>query len=126
MLALVALVASGCGDDDFKNKPRPPVPLQITGVITERSVTISPDAFGAGPVVITVSNQTRGSHDLTLEGPRVSERVGPVNPSDTATIQKSLPEGRYTVSADSGGRITPGKITVGAERQNGSGDLLLP
>ncbi|MBA2506735.1 MAG: hypothetical protein H0V29_12475 [Thermoleophilaceae bacterium] len=105
------------------------MPLQITGVITDRSVTISPDGFGAGPVVITIANETKDSHTLTLEGPRVSERVGPINPADTAAIQKTLPEGEYTVTtatANDEGDIDPGKIKVGPERESGSGELLLP
>lgn len=127
MCAAVALAATGCGGGgDFKNEPRPPVPLQITGVITAKRVTISPDAFGAGPVVITVSNQTRRSHTLRLEGPEISERVGPVNPSDTAAIQKTLPQGEYTMSADSDSGITPATISVGPERKDASGQLLLP
>lgn len=106
------------------------MPLQITGVITDKSVTISPDAFGAGPVVITVANETKDSHTLTLEGPRVSERVGPVQPADTAAIQKTLPEGEFTITAGSSGNdddeIEPAEIEVGPERESGSGDLLLP
>ncbi|MBA3300764.1 MAG: hypothetical protein H0T15_02755 [Thermoleophilaceae bacterium] len=105
------------------------MPLQITGVITARSVTISPDSFGAGPVIITVANETKDSHTLTLKGPRASERVGPINPSDTAAIQKTLAEGKYTVSAASSGNeddIADAEIKVGPKRESGSGDLLLP
>jgi hypothetical protein len=68
LLALCALAAvfTACGDDDFENKPRPPVPKQLTGVITDEKVTISPDKLGAGPVVITVSNQAKGPHTISL------------------------------------------------------------
>ena len=62
-----ALALAGCGEDDFENEPRPPVPVQLTGVITQEKVTVSPNELGAGPVVITVSNQTKASHTLTLE-----------------------------------------------------------
>ena len=96
--AAVAVALAGCGGgEDFKNEPRPPVPLQLTGVITKDKVTISPSKVGAGPVVITVSNQTGKSHTLTLDGQGVQERVGPINPLDTAQLQKTLEPGRYTV-----------------------------
>src|SRR5438445_426268 len=100
--AAVALAITGCGGGkDFANKPRPPVPLQLTGVITKAKVTISPNKVGAGPVVITVSNQTQQSRTLTLDGNGIQERVGPINPLDTATLQKTLKPGRYTVTAGS-------------------------
>ena len=62
-----AIALGGCGGGKgFANHPRPPVPLQLTGVITNAKVTISPNKVGAGPVVITVSNQT--SQSRTLRG----------------------------------------------------------
>ena len=127
-----------CGGSDFQDKPRPPVPLQITGVITAGRVTISPDKFGAGPVVITVSNQTQSSHTITLTGPdcsapggeSVEERVGPVNPLDTATLQKTLKPGHCIVKAGSEEAVTreiqPASITIGPARASARNKLLLP
>ena len=130
---VAVLSLAGCGgDDDFENKPRPPVPLQLTGVITEERVTVSPDEVGAGPVVITVSNQTNESRTLTLEGgPRnIQERVGPINPLDTATIQKTLTQGAYTVKAGSEKAVTreikPAELKIGAPRKSASDRVLLP
>jgi len=132
-VALFALVLalSGCGgDDDFANKPRPPVPLQLTGVITKQKVTISPNKIGAGPVVITVSNQTSQSRTLTLDGNGIQERVGPINPLDTAQLQKTLKPGTYTVKAGSeaaqAATIEPATLVIGKERKSASGEVLLP
>src|SRR3954462_12110919 len=98
--ALVALALAGCGGGkDFANKPRPPVPLQLTGVISQGKVTISPNKVGAGPVVITVSNQSGQKRTLTLEGNGIQESVGPINELATAQLQKTLTPGRYTVKA---------------------------
>jgi hypothetical protein len=128
-MAVVAL--SGCGGGkDFANKPRPPVPLQLTGVITKAKVTISPNKVGAGPVVITVSNQTGQSRTLTLDGQGLQERVGPINPLDTAQLQKTLKPGRYTVTAGSeqatAKSIAPATLVIGKERASGSDKVLLP
>ena len=128
--SLAALGYAGCGGKDFENEPRPPIAVALTGVITESQVTISPDQLGAGPIVLTISNQTDESHTVTLEGEELPpEEVGPINPRDTAAIQKTLSEGTYTVSAESSGvfsEIQPATIRVGDERESGSDDLLLP
>ena len=130
LAAGAAALVVGCGGDDFENKPRPPVPLQLTGVITADRVTISPRNVGAGPVIITVSNQTDQSHTVTLDGEGIRERVGPVNPADTATIQKTLPTGLYEVRAGSTEavpeEIAPGLLVVGPKRPSASDKTLLP
>lgn len=131
VLAAALLVAAGCGGGkDFANDPRPPVPLQLTGVITQQKVTISPNKVGAGPVVITVSNQTQQSRTLTLDGNGIQERVGPINPLDTATLQKTLTPGRYTVTAGSEAAtaqsVRPATLVIGKERQSASDKVLLP
>lgn len=135
MLAFCAasFAMTACGEDDFENEPRPPTPIQLTGVITEEKVTVSPAEVGAGPVVITISNQTENSHTVTLEstsGGTVKEEVGPINPLDVATIQRTLDQGQYTVKAGSEAaverEIEPATLNIGAERESGSDDLLLP
>ena len=127
-LSIPGLVA--CGDDDFENEPRPPVPVQLTGVISAERLTVSPNKVGAGPVVITVSNQTEDSHTVTLEGEGLRERVGPINPEGTAAIQKTLPPGRYSVAAGSNAavdeEIRPATLVIGPPRKSASDELLLP
>lgn len=126
----LSAVASGCGGEDFENKPRPPAPIQLTGVIQSAKVTVSPNKVGAGPVLITISNQTDAAHTVTLEGSTVKERIGPVQPEDTATIQKTLARGDYEVRAGSDvavpKEIQPAKLTITKERRNSSNDLLTP
>lgn len=129
--AAVAIALAGCGSGkDFANKPRPSVPLQLTGVITTQKVTISPRIVGAGPVVITVSNQTAQSRTLTLDGNGIQEHVGPINPLDTAQLQKTLTPGRYTVTAGSEAatarQIAPATLLIGKERKSASDQVLLP
>lgn len=127
----MCIAIAGCGGGkDFENNPRPPVPLQLTGVITQKSVTVSPRKVGAGPVVITVSNQTSESHTLTLDGQGIQERVGPINPLDTAQIQKTLKPGTYQVKAGSekatDSTIQAATLKIGKERASGSDKVLLP
>src|SRR3954471_20475324 len=130
-LAMVAFALAGCGGGkDFANKPRPPVTLELTGVITKNKVTISPRKVGAGPVVITVSNQSGASRTLTLDGNGIQESVGPINPLDTAKLQKTLKPGRYTVKAGSEAAtaktIRQEILVIGKERASASNKVLLP
>src|SRR5436190_24259355 len=123
--AAVAIALVGCGGGkDFANKPRPPVPLQLTGVITQGKVTISPNKVGAGPVVITVSNQSGQQRMLTLEGNGIQESVGPINELATAQLQKTLAPGRYTVRAGSEAAtahaIRAATLLIGKERKSAS------
>lgn len=132
MLLLLGAVGSlaGCGGDDFENKPRPPVALTLTGVVQDSGVTISPNNRGAGPFLITISNQTDQAHTLTLEGESVEQTVGPVQPQDTATIQATLEQGTYEVRAGSpravSKEIPPAELVVGPKRDSSSDQLLLP
>ncbi len=129
--ALALLGFAGCRSEDFRNEPRPPTPVQLTGVITEQRVTISPNVVGAGPITLLVSNQTDRSHTVSLQGRGVNEVVGPINPLDTATIQSTLGrQGTYRVRAGSpvatAQQIAPGRLVVGLGRQSGRDDVQLP
>jgi hypothetical protein len=132
---VVGVAVAGCGGDDFENEPRPAVAVELTGVIQTKKITISPDKVGAGPVLITISNQTDEAHTVTLEGAppngeQIEERVGPINPLDTATIQKTLPQGTYEVRAGSdiavASDIRAAELRVGRPRKDSSDRLLLP
>jgi hypothetical protein len=129
-LAVVAALLAGCGEDDFKNEARAPVRLALTGVIQDDKVTVSPARIGAGPVEITISNQTDSERTITLEGESITEQEGPVLPGDTATIQKTLPPGSYEVRAGSEKavrkEIQPAVLEIGKKRKNSNSELLLP
>ena len=152
--AALMLAVAGCGGDDkFKNEPRPPVPTQLTGVITTEEVTVSPDTVPLPPeqgqqearvelptpIILIVSNQTDASHTITLSGqPRdrklkaIQAETPQINPGDTAQIQQTLPPGTYEVRAGTMGavdpedQIAPATLTVNPNRQTSSDDTLLP
>ena len=129
-MALAVVLLAGCGGEDFKNEARAPIRVALTGEIQDDAVTVSPSKVGAGPVEITISNQTDAVHSITLEGDSITEREGPVAPGDTTTIQKTLAPGSYQVKAGSTQavvkEIRPAVLRIGKERQNSNNDLLLP
>ena len=130
LLAGAAAAIAGCGQEDFKNQPRPAAPISLTGVIQDRGVTVSPSREGAGPLTITISNQTDEAHTVTLEGEEVEETVGPIQPQDTGTIQKTLKPGSYEVRAGSPvattQQIPSAQLTIAGARKDSSDRLLLP
>ena len=128
-VAVAALLVAGCGEDDFANEPRTPVRVELTGVIQEDKVTVSPAKVGAGPILITISNQTERARTITLEGGQVREQVGPVRPLEAETITKTLEPGEYEVRAGSPRavrrEIEPAVLSIGRQRR-ASNDELLP
>lgn len=130
--AALILAAAGCGDDDFANDPRPPTAVELSAVIRDDGVAISPTREGAGPIRIVFANQTDRAHTVTVEGEDIIERTAPIQPQDTATIQKTLTPGSYEVRAGSNravdiqDQIRPATLTIGPERTESNNDLLLP
>ena len=129
-MVAAAAVLGGCGEDDFENEARAPVRIALTGVIQDDEVTVSPAKVGAGPVEITISNQTDSERTVILEGESITEDGGAVMPGDTVTLQKTLEPGSYEVRAGSEKavrkEIRPAILEIGRKRRNSNNELLLP
>jgi hypothetical protein len=125
-------VLAGCGGGkQFADKSRPPAPLQLNGVITKDGVSISPNKLGAGPVVISISNQTPVSHTLELDGgTNAPVTTAPIAPTDVGTIQATLEKGVYTVKAGSQKavvkQLTPARLVIGKARRDSNDEVGLP
>lgn len=132
VLVAVAALAVGCGGGkNFQAKPRPPATIQLTGVITDQGVTVSPNRVGAGPVQILVSNQTQQAHTLTLDGANIQPvESRPIDPTDTGGITRSLAPGVYTVRAGTAEavkkQLSPARIVIGKARPDSNDQVGLP
>jgi hypothetical protein len=131
LLAMGGSIFAGCGgEEDFANDPRPAAPVQLTGVITEKGVTVSPDRVGAGPIILLISNQTDEARTVTLDGGGTTDTVGPVNPQDVAKLQQTVETGDYTVKAGAAKAVAkelePATLRVGKPRKSSSDQVLLP
>jgi hypothetical protein len=123
--ALVAVLAiAGCGRNDFKNDPRPPIPAEVSVKIATDGVVVSPKEFGAGLVNFTVANLTSQTGSLVIRGP-VNAESDAMGPSDTQTIKVQVKSGSYEASSNGIG-VRPFRFTVGPERPTGQNQLLLP
>jgi hypothetical protein len=121
---VIALAAAGCGRDDFKNDPRPPVPAEVAVKIAGDGVGVSPKTFGAGLVVFTAANLTNQAGSLAIHGP-VSASTSEIPPGGTGSVKVDMKTGSYEASVD-GIALRPFRFTVGPERPSGQNDLLLP
>jgi hypothetical protein len=129
----VLLAVAGCGGGgDYANKPRPPAPINVTAAITNSRVNVSPERFGAGPIVLIISNQSSSAQKVIFQ----TEELGgsqpgrkfdttPINPRATATLKVDVREGSWKLGTDDGG-IRAAAVTVGRKRKSSQGDLLLP
>jgi hypothetical protein len=121
---VTALVVAGCGRDDFKNDPRPPIPVEVSVKIAKDGVVVSPKEFGAGIVNFTIANLTTEPGTLAIHGP-VDADSSEIPPTGTGTIKVAMKTGSYEASV-SGFAARPFSFTVGTERPSGQNVLLLP
>jgi hypothetical protein len=140
IFAVLALTAAGCGGGTtFANKPRPPIPVNLTVYINNARVSVSPSSVGAGPVLFIVSNAADQTVSLNIgnsEGSSIGT-TGPINPQSTAQVTIDFRDpGKYTVSAGKTGKtqaeqnqpssISSATLHIGKQRPNGSNQLLQP
>jgi hypothetical protein len=132
--AIAAAVAlAGCGATaDSRSDPRPPSPIVLTASISDQRVSVSPRRFGAGPISLIVTNQTKTAQRVTLEsveaagqGPGLKQETAPISPRDTATLKADVDPGRYSVHV-AGDAIAAAALRVGPERNSAQNDLLQP
>jgi hypothetical protein len=126
VLCAFAFLVAACGDEDDRDANRPPVPINVSVQLGARKVTVSPAKFGAGPITMLVANQSGASQTVTIDGPRVRQSVGPINPEDTATLKVSVRPGEYTLASAEAGGLRPARLTVGPPRPSAQNTLLLP
>jgi hypothetical protein len=133
-LCAAMLGVAGCGSaSGYRDRPRPPAPINVAVSLTNDRVRISPARIGAGPVVLLVANEGDTSRDLTLAPPSGSHRScvaanassGPINPQGTARVTVDLRQGDCIVGVRDAG-LRPALLVVSAERTSAQAELLQP
>jgi hypothetical protein len=135
IVATLALASAGCGgssEDDYENRLRPPAPINITAAITDERISVSPETFGAGPIVLLVSNQSGKEQALTFEteeiggdSPGLRKASTPIAAGGTGSMQVDVREGTYAVSVKDPG-IASATVEVSGKRASAQDQLLQP
>lgn len=132
-IALALASVAGCGSGgDYANNPRPPAPINVTAAITNSKVSVSPQRFGAGPIVLVISNQSSSAQEVTFETDELgSSQPGrtfsttPINPRGTATLKVDVRRGIWKLGTKDGG-VRAAAVLVGRRRASAQNDLLQP
>ena len=132
-LGATALLVGACGsEEDYANDERPATPIVVSASISRERISVSPQAFGAGPITLIITNQTRTAQEVTLETDEIGgsatglqQESGPINPGDTTSLKAELETGTYRVGVDRPG-IEPSALKVGAPRESAQDELLQP
>jgi hypothetical protein len=132
-IAAAVMTVAGCGgESDYKNDPRPPAPINVTAAITNSKVSVSPQRFGAGPIVLVISNQSSSAQEVTFEtdelggdAPGRTFSTTPINPRGTATLKVDVRQGDWKLGTKDGG-IRAAAVSVAKVRKSAQNELLQP
>jgi hypothetical protein len=126
LLALAWLGLAACGSTGRANHDRPPAPINVAAAIHESGIEVSPWLFGAGPIVITVSNQSRKPQRVTFatagREAGITRSTTPIAPQGTARLSVDVSPGSYRLSVP--GAST--RVRVGPSRPSAQNYLLQP
>lgn len=135
-----ALGVSACGSagSPAASRPAPPNPIVVSAYVSAGQVRVSPARFGAGPVLLTVTNQSARAVSLrVIRSSHVIARTAPINPQGVTQLKVDLARGDYSIAAAPAGRrtdaqktlpsrVVAARIRVGRPRPSSGGDLLQP
>ena len=128
----LALVAGCGGGSDYANKPRPPAPINVTAAISNSKISVSPQRFGAGPIVLIISNQSSSAQAVTFETDELGGTQGgnrasssEIAPGSTGRLTITTREGTYSVHTQDDA-IRAVEVKIGPPRPSGQDKLLLP
>ena len=104
----------------------------MTAAITDSKISVSPKRFGAGPIVLIISNQSSSAQEVTFE----TEELGaskpgrkfsttPINPRGTATLKVDVRQGDWTLGTKQS-QIRAAAVSVGKLRKSAQDQLLQP
>lgn len=131
LAAVTALAVAGCGAAHHVNSDRPAAPLTITASINQHKVIVSPVSFGAGPIVILISNQSGRNQHVTFEtnnapgGPAGVKRSTSIASGNAGQIQITPNPGHYLLHTAASG-MHGVSLVIGRKRPTDQNQVLEP
>jgi hypothetical protein len=101
---VTAVGVTGCGSagSAAASRPDPPAPITLSAFVGRGTVRVSPVRLGAGPVLLTVADQSPRAIALVITragSGRAIARTAPINPEGATQVKLDLGSGEYTVAA---------------------------
>lgn len=135
-----ACVVAACGSAGSRSPTvaRPPAPINLSVLVSDSRVMVSPSSAGAGPIVFVITNQASNAEALAITDAHGSTlaSTAPINPQGTTQVSVDFAPGRYTLATAPHGlseaqltrppRIRPASLRVGRPRTATSNELLQP
>jgi hypothetical protein len=138
ILVVVGVSACGSAGSPVASRPAPPAPVVVSADVGAGQIRVSPSHFGAGPILLTVTNQSAHAVALrVLHGAHAIARTAPINPQGVTQLKVDLSRGNYSLAAAPAGRRTDAQKTlpshvlaarlrVGRHRPSSGASLLQP
>jgi len=138
LAAVLGLSACGSAGSPAASRPAPPSPIVVSAYVSASQVRVSPARFGAGPVLLTVTNQSPRSIALKItRAGHTLARTAPINPQGVTQLKVELARGDYALRAGPAGRrtdaqrtlpsrISAARLRVGRSRPSSGSSLLQP
>lgn len=124
LLLLAAISLGGCVDEEYQNKPRPPVAKTLSAFVGEDQIAYSPKQFGAGPTRFVITNQTGVNQKVTVSTDRLERSVS-IEPQQTSEFKMTIEPGYLSIDADKSA-ADAAELEIGPERPSAQNDLDQP
>lgn len=104
-LVLFGAAISGCGNPIGSSSPSTPAATpgaaasgQVTVVMKEWSIDVSPASVPAGTTTLNVRDEGKEPHGLYIEGPGIDRKASRTEPGQTGTLTLTCSPGEFNIS----------------------------
>jgi hypothetical protein len=136
VMAVTAAAVCGCASSPkYANHPRPALPLNLTVIVNNSGVSVSPASVGGGQVTFTITNQSQNQAEgLTIKVTGTGQElatVPPINPQGATQVTVNLAANTDyelipTTPGAANASLTHARVSVGADRSGSRNVLMTP
>jgi hypothetical protein len=136
VMAVTAAAVCGCASSPkYANHPRPALPLNLTVIVNNSGVSVSPDSVSGGQATFTITNQSQNQAEgLSIEAAGTGQelaKVPPINPQGATQVTVNLAANTDyalipTTNGSTNAALKTARVSVGADRSGSRNVLLTP